>query len=73
MYKDYLFYLKDFGSFVVKTNFKSEEDLCQGFIEWTMQYGLTEEQVLILMNLGYAFYSTDLELPKEPELKITPS
>lgn len=71
MYTDYLFYLKDCGSFIVKTNFKSDDEARESFVVWAMEYGFTKEQVEILMNIGYAFYSANLELPKEIKLEIT--
>lgn len=70
-YTDYLFYLKDCGSFIVKTNFKNDAELKDSFIMWAMEYGFTKEQIEILMNIGYAYYSTDLVLPKKVKLEIT--
>jgi len=71
MYTDYLFYLKDCGNFIVKTNFKNDDEAKESFVMWAMEYGFTKEQVEILMNMGYAYYSTDLESPKEVKLEIT--
>ena len=71
MYKNYLFYLKDCGSFIVKTDFKNDDEAKESFVMWAMEYGFTKEQVEILMCMGYAYYSTDLELPKETKLEIT--
>ena len=70
MYMDYLFYLKDHKSVVIKTYFKNDEEAKSNFIMWVESFGYTKEQVGILMNIGYAYYSTDLELPTPPELVI---
>ena len=71
MYTNYLFYLKDCGSFIVKADFKNDDEAKENFVMWAMEYGFTKEQIEILIRIGYAYYSTDLELPKETKLEIT--
>lgn len=66
----YRFLLKDHEGKIVTLEDFPDFKIKEIFFEWAMSFGYTEEQIGILMCLGYAWYSTDLEKREVPELTI---